>query len=326
MTGVLAQLGVVNESTYGTAVTPTKFYEFADESLALDVQRIESEGLRTGSRAARSDRFVVNRKGAAGDATIPVLSKGFGWWLKHMLGTVATTGPTDTAYTHTGTVGSLDGSFFTCQVGRPFLGSATVQPFTYKGCKIPEWELACDVDGLLEAKLSIDARDEDTSTGLASATFPANAEVLSFAGGALTIGGSSVPVSKFSVKGKNELRTDRHYLQGSTLKNEPVENGLREYLFELEADFDSLTQYNRYVSATAAGALAQIVATFTGAILIGTTTYPSLTITIPAARFDGVAQNVDGPEALTQKLSGKGLFDGTSSPVTLAYVTSDATP
>jgi hypothetical protein len=68
----------------------------------------------------RSDRRVPYIMGAGGSVSFSVLSKGFGFWLAQSLGTVATTGPADTTvYTHTGTVGSLTGDFFTAQVGVP---------------------------------------------------------------------------------------------------------------------------------------------------------------------------------------------------------------
>jgi hypothetical protein len=90
------------------------------------------------------------------------------------------------------------------------------------------------------------------------------------------------------------------------------------------ADFSDLTQYNRFASATRAGALAAIVATFDGPVAHGGSTLPRLEVTIPAARFDAVDVNVSGPEALKQDISGVGLFDGTNSAVTVTYRTTDS--
>jgi hypothetical protein len=94
----------------------------------------------------------------------------------------------------------------------------------------------------------------------------------------------------------------------------------------MTGDFIDLTHYNRFVSATAAGALAQVIGTWTGPVLGGATTYPSLAVTLPTARFDGDTPNVAGPGPLSINLKGRGLYDGTNSPVTLAYVTADTTP
>lgn len=327
MSGILSQLGTKDEVTWGTAVVVDRFNEMNSESIQMDVQRIESSSLRAGTRVQREDRWAVNRKGAEGDIEMEVMTKGFGLWLKRMLGTVATSGPTDSKYTHTATIATLTGVSFTTQVGRPFAASTTVQPFTYNGCKVANWEFSNSVDGILMAKMGINAKDETTATALATASYPTGMELFTFAGGAITIGGSSVSIiSDATVSGDNGLNTTR-YGFGSQAKNEQVEDHHREVTFSLSADFVDLTNYNRYVSLTTAGAQAQVVLTWTGPTLIGASSYPTLVITIPAARFDGETPTVDGPEMLTQTLSGKAFTPtaGTSA-VTIAYGSADTTP
>lgn len=325
MTTMNTQLGVVDESTYGTPVTVTRFFEFNSESVKLEQGRVESAGLRSGTRTLRADRFEPYRIGAAGDVVMDVPTKGFGFFLKHMLGTVATSAVVDANYTHTGTEGSLLGDHFTMQLNRPFNPAGTNQAFTYHGCKITGWELAADTDGVLVATLSIDAEDEDTSTALATASYPSDYRVFSFVGASLTIGGTSVEVKDFSVSAENGLNVERRYLRGSSLKKEPVEDGMRTYEWSCTADFSALTQYDRFRDAARANTLAAIVATFDGPVAHGGTTLPRLTVTIPAARFDAVDFNVSGPEALMQEMSGVATFDGTNSPVSIAYRTTDAT-
>lgn len=326
MSSLQTQLGMADESTYGTIVTPTKFFEFNSENVQAVRGRVESAGMRSGSRALRSDRFVPTDGGAAGPVAFEVLSKGFGIWLKHALGAIATSGPTDSMYTHTATVADLLGKFFTMQINRPFHPSGTNQPFTYSGGKIASFELANAVDGLLMFTPVYDFAAESTATGLASASYPATTQPLSWAGGVVSVGGSNLDVTDFKVTVDNGLKLDRHYLRGNTQKKEPVEAAWRQISWELTCDFVDLTQYNRFVSATAAGALAQIIGTWTGPVLGGVSTYPSLTCTMPACRFDGDTPNVSDPGPLSTKLKGKALFDGTNSPITLAYATADATP
>jgi hypothetical protein len=322
------QVGVKNETVYGTPVTVDRFFEFVDEGVTLDVGRIESKSQRSGSRAQRSDRFAVDRKGGGGPFTIQPLSKGFGWWLVHMLGTVATTGPNaDGKFTHTGTFGSLLGDFFTWQANRPLNPTGANQAFTYHGGKVAKWELANTIEGLLEVKFDLDFEDEDNSTGLAVASYPTAMEHFSFVGASVTIGGSAFDATDAKVVCDNKLKTNRRYLRGSSLKKEPIEAALREVSFELEGDFDALTQYNRYVSATAAGAVAQVILTWQAPTLIAGTSFPTLVVTLPAARFDKPGPTVSSDAApLMQKLGGKVLYDGTNSPVTIAYGSVDTTP
>jgi hypothetical protein len=324
---IVSQFGAKKETVYGTAVTVDRFFEFSSEKIKLETGRAVSEGLRSGQRVERTDRFVPFVLGAAGPWSHEPASKGFGFWLEHMLGSVATTGPTDSAYTHTGTIGDLWGKSFTAQGNRP-LGPAgtTDQAFTWSGGKVVSWTLSCEKERLLTFEADFIFADQSTATALASASYPASTEVMSWARADCTIAGTAVPVTKWSVKVDNHLKTDRHFLQGSTRRAQSAEEAMREITVECEADWDSLTQYNRFKAETAAGTLASIVVTAKSPTLIGATTYPGITITMPNVRFDDVDATVDGPGLMMQAISGKALSDGSAQPISVAYTTLDATP
>ena len=320
------QLGVVNEVTYGTPVTVARFFEFNSEGIEDQIMRTEGDPLRVGTLVKRNDRFTPWYGGAAGPVQLDVMTKGFGYLLQHMLGAVATTGPAETVvYTHTGTVADTFGKSLTVQLNRPFSPAGTNQPFTYAGGKVTEWTLSNSVDANLVLDLGLDFASVDTSTGLAAASYPAGMENFTWAGGTLTIGGSAFDITEISIKGSNGLATDRRNIRANTAKKEPTA-GRREIEFSCSADFDSLTQRNRAVANTRAGALAAIVAKWVGPTLLGSTIYPTVEVTIPAGRFDGWKGAIPGPEAIKQELSGVGLYDGSASPVTIAYKTADATP
>jgi hypothetical protein len=324
---VASQLMVKDESSYATAVTVDRGFEFLTESIEVDPRRVQSVGKRAGQRVARSDRFMVYPGGASGTVEMDVLTKSHGWWLKHALGTVATSTVTDSNYTHTGTIGSLTGDSFTLQVDRQFTPSGTSQAFTYAGCKIAKatWRLA--TEGLLQAVYEIDAASEATATSLASETSPTSPDVFSWIGASATIGGSAVEIKDFEVSITNPMNVDRRYLRSSAVKKEPLENGMRVVEWSMTADFVDLTQRNRVTSTTAAGALAAIVITCDGPVAHGGTTLPRMAFSIPNARFDVASGGtVTDDEPLMLSLSGVGLFDGTNSALTVTYRTTDATP
>jgi hypothetical protein len=327
MSGFLGQLGYVDEVTYGTPVTVTKFAEFNSESLAVETGRVESPGIRASNRMLRSDRRIPYIMGASGSVEFDAMSKGFGWWLKHMLGAVGTSGPTEsTVYTHTGTVGDLTGDFFTLQVGVPQIGGGTITPKTVTSCKIKSWELSCKAGEALKFKADVDGQTLNHSTALATASYFTGMEPLTFIGGVVTIGGTSTDVTDFSVKVDNNLKVDRRYLRTSALKKEPVENGIRSVTADLTLDFDNLTNQNRVLSATAAGAQAAVVLYAQGIGTIGSTLNPRVTITLPVFMFDGDTPTVSGPEVVPQALKGVALWDGTTSGISVAYQTTDVTP
>lgn len=331
MTALDQALVVKKETTWGTPVslaTGAKAFEINGETIDEDYGRTEGDPLRVATFTKRNDRFTPFFRGAAGSVELDVMTKGFGFWLEHMFGQVATTGPAETTvYTHTGSNADLLGKGITAQVQRPFHPSGTAQAFTYEGGKVTEWELANSVDGNLVATLGMDFQQVATGTALQDPTalYPASMENLTWAGGAITIGGSQYPVTEFGVKVNNGLNTDRRFINATTDKSEQT-GGRREVTFSLQADFESLTQRNRAAGVTRATTLAAIVATWNGPTLLGSTLYPQLQISIPAARFDAWKAPMDAPEGIMQELSGVGLFDGTNSTISCVYKSADVTP
>lgn len=331
MTALDQAIVVKKETTWGTAATLStgaRAFEFNSEGIEESYGRTEGDPLRVATFTKRNDRFTPYFSGAAGSLELDVMTKGFGFFLEHMMGQVATTGPTETSvYTHTGTNADLLGKGITMQVQRPFHPTGTAQAFTYEGGKVADWELSNSVDGNLVCALGLDFQQVATATALQDPTalYPTTMENLTWAGGVITIAGSSYPVSEISIKQDNGLNVDRRYINGSTDKQEQT-GGRREVTWSLAADFESLTQRNRAAGATRAASLAAITATWTGPTILGTTIYPSLQASIPAARFDTWKAADESPEGISQELSGVGLFDGTNSTVSLVYKSADVTP
>jgi len=324
------QIGFVNESAYGTPMTPTRFFEVNNVPVfEEDRGRTESGAVRAGDFDLRDGRSVPFMKGATLPIEMDVPTKGFGWWLQHMLGgTVATSGPVDGNYTHTATVGTLLGKSFTAQPGLAFHPSGTLQPFTGHGGKLTSWELAIDVEGLLVFTADADFEDVDTSTALATFSPASSATVFAWTGTTVTFGAVQKELKNFRVSRNQNLKTDRHYLRGSSLKKEPTQDGRRSLEWEGDMDFVDLTEYNRFASTTQAGMNAEIVATFDGPIAHAGTTLPRLQVTIPVARFDKVSPSADGDfGGMGQGVSGVGRMPaGGGSAITISYRTSDVTP
>ena len=86
----VVQVGV--ESTYGTAVAPTRAFEAKADTWARDVEYIESVGFRKDQQTIRSDRHDTISIGATGSIEVDVLNKGMGLLLQHALG--GSSGPT----------------------------------------------------------------------------------------------------------------------------------------------------------------------------------------------------------------------------------------
>lgn len=309
--GISGQLGLKEETTWATAVTVDRFYELLSESVGYKIARIESDGIRSGQRIMRSDDWGAGTKRVSGPISLELSTKNMALLFKHAMGSVATTGAGP--YTHTCTAGDLTGKGLTIQAGRPS-SDGTVQAFTWNGCKIADWDLVFELDKHVKLNLGIVGKDQTTATGLASASYTSSNSLLSYTHGAITVGGSAIKVKSGSIKGVNALDTDRLFV-GDTAISEPLENGRREYTFDLKCEFESLTALNRIVNGTEA-ALS----------LAFTRSTDSITIT-GNLRFDEGMPNLANMGILEQPLSGKFIATAAdSTAITVAVISSESTP
>jgi len=168
--GLSGQVGAVAESTYGTAVTVTHFYEFLSENFQFVPAWLDGMGLKAGQAYNRASRTVVSQFDVNGDLTMEhtsgeaanAVADSMGFWWKYALGSTLTT-PTlvlGTAYKQVHTNGSKAGQFMTVQVGRPQISGVTVQPFTYTGVKVTDWEFSCNDNQIAQLKVTCDGRNE----------------------------------------------------------------------------------------------------------------------------------------------------------------------
>lgn len=283
-TGISAQFGYVSESTYGTAVTVTKFLEMVSEGVKNDGgTRIVSRGLRAGRAVNhRAARGVVH---IAGPVTFELPNVNIATLLKHAFGAVTTTGVGP--YTHTLTPGDLLADSFTTQIGRPST-DGTVQPFTLAGCKVSEFEMAAEVDQYVMFTPTIVAKSETTATALATASYSASTSPFVFTGAVVSGAGAPAAVNSFTLRGNNGLTVDRAG-PGSAAIREPLSTK-REYGGTITAEFDGLTKYADFIAQTQRA----LVFTFTSGA-------DSLQITMNV-EFTGESPVVEGPEILTLPL------------------------
>lgn len=318
--GLSGQVGFVEEPTWGTPVTVSRFLEFVSESIKTNVQRVETKGIR-GQLVQRADRTHVYVKDAHGSLTLPVANKNMGLLFEHWLGLNTITGAgANKSHAITVSATNKSGKGLTIQVGRPDT-SGTVRAFTYEGGKIVSGELNLDADGALMFVPEFDFQTLLVATALASASYVTTQENFYYdQAGTLTVGGTNMaPVKSFKFKFTPARKIDRRGL--GNVKSEQVPNGEWVGTGTLECEFTDRTAYDSFV----AGTTAALSLPFTLSTVIPTTAVPySLTLAIPLIQYTEGNVNVDGPDVLKQSLAFKILDDGSSSPITLTYVTSDS--
>jgi hypothetical protein len=330
--GLGSQWGLAKETTYGTAVTVAKFYEFDSESLALDQNFNDSIGLRAGRMFQPSGRMQLTTRGAGGSVGMQVPNKLFGTILDLMHG--ATITPTQqaasAAYLQTHNIGtSQPNKSATLQVNRPDI-SATDHAFTYPGSVLTSVTFTGSADGVLTCSLTWDCRDETTPSttpaGAALATASYATGVTSWIGSAtgITVNVNSVDVSQFvsswSLTWTQPYQADAWRMGQGSLKRKPIPNGLPTVTGTIEADWDAETRYLLY----RAGSIIDVYADFQGPI-IASTYHEQIKFDCTAAQIRGGGAAVGGPDVLSQTIEYTAGDNGSSVPLIVQYMSTDIT-
>ena len=311
--GLVAQVGLKTETTWGTAVAVDRFTPLISESMTEKIERLESAGIAPGARVLRSGQWATGNVEVSGDLGFELYQQGMGLWFRHMFGAVSTSGAGP--YTHTFTPGDMSDDHFTLQIGKPDV-AGTVQPFTFSGCKVTEWELAAKAGELVTLGVSVVGKDLATGTSLATASYGAGSGLpFSFAHASVTVGGSAAYVKEITLKGSNGLAVDRRGI-GSAYIKEPLEAELRAYEGEMVCEFESLTQMNLFRNGTENALVLTIDAGSAAKCVITTN-----------VRYDGSTPEVQGRGVTELKVPFKCLGPSTDAGAITAVLTnSDATP
>lgn len=338
--GLSAQVGIVTETTPLTAAAVTRFVEFDSETIAMKRHIAQGSGLRAGGLFQRGARRILVAREAAGDITFDLPTNGFGLWLQHMIGSFSATATalTGGAMQQIHNTGTLQGKTFTLQKGAPD-NTGTVNPFTYPGCKVTDWELTAAQHKQVSMKISVDAVDEVSTTAganaLQTATYGASTGLYSFKDAAVLAGGTVTSVSgvltatgtpvascsNISIKGSNPLKNDR-FFAGSQTKAESLENDFRAYSGQLDLEFATMANYNQMI----ADGSTVLQVNFVGSIIAGAI-HNQLTFFFPLIKIeDGVTPNISGPDVLTANLAFTALDDGTNGALQCVIVSTDTAP
>lgn len=239
------QVGWKTEAVFGTAVVVDTFMPVLGADLSIDEGYLRSDGIRAG-RVTRS-AARLGAKTVSGSVNMELPNTSIATLLKHIIGSVSTTGAGP--YTHTFTPGKATASL-TQQIGIEGAVSGTVHPFTLSGTKVGGATISCSVGELAQLSYDYTAQEYVTATALATASYTSGLVPFTFVEGSVTVNGSAVASARSAslTIGKN-LKTDRHVL-GSRLIREQKNQDHYEVMTEITADFDDLTLFNLIAAGT----------------------------------------------------------------------------
>jgi len=255
-------INVVQESTYGTYVAPTRAIEFTDESLDWKPERKVGVGLRASSRVLRSGRRVTTMVQGDGSLEIEATTKGMGLLLDSALGTSSSTLVSGSTFQQNYTLGDTPKSL---TIQKSIVDSAAaVNPYSFLGCMVNGWSFTTGNGEISKFKFDLDIRDLDTAQTFAALTYPTTPNLYHFALGAVTFGGSvTAPtttaiasggtavtdVRSFELEVNNNLADDRFNFGASGKKAKPTV-GIREIKGKFTAEYSANTYRTGYIADT----------------------------------------------------------------------------
>jgi len=321
--GLGAQLGIATESAYGTYTAPTTFLKPTSESIERSNNYVRTFGLGGGSLVQDKNLHVQTTRTAAGAIALDVLDKGFGKFLNMLHGNAVTPAAlTGGLFRQVHNVGltAPTGKSLTVQVGRPD-ASGTVQPFSYLGCKVTQLAFTLELNGVVSASVTLDARDEVTNQTLATATYATNAVPFNFTNATIEFDDVLLTdcVTSATVTIPLSLKVDRYGIGSGATKKEPVPNAPMAPTIALNMEFSNLNQHTAFNNSTA-----RKVELLCGGSTSSGTYSSALNFTAASTKTTDAGAAVAGPDVLMQQVTLEVVSDGTNAPLAIEYVSGDS--
>ena len=300
--GINAEVAIAEEVTYGssTGIGAKQYFDAVSEGVVLENPNIVSSRLRGGRLPTASALVKGGRKRVTGNLELEVQTQSIGWFLKHLLGSVSTTGSV-VPYTHTFTLGNLP-------IGLHTFVKRDTTVFTYKGCRINTTEFSVS-DQMLRATVGILGQDATTGDAFAGTPYPVDNDFFAFHEGKLYLDNDGTPtvataaevdVREVSVSFDNQL-IEMPKL-GSRLNRQPIQ-GRSVITGRIRKEFEEPDSYTRFLN----GEPASLKLAFTGV------SSRSLTFNFERIFYTGATPTVGSPEPIGQELPFEVRDDGTAN-------------
>ena len=310
--GLSSQFAMKSEVTPGTYLAPDRFFETTDMDGDADLTYIEGSGLKSGARFKRLAQVGISRVSASGTATLPMTMKNMGILWKYMIGSTATAVQisTTSAWKQIHNPGTtFTGISTTIQEGKPD-AAGTIQPFSFTGSKITDWEITIADGEETKLKLTWDAWNCVTSQTLVATSYVTVNDTWNFAdcnifklggtasqsaGETIITAGAAVAtaVKSFTLAGTNHFATDRYGLGNAGTKLEQIENDFCEITGSFSGELNIAQMRVPFI----AGSTVPIQIDSTGPVISGANNY-LLSFIIAGAKLTEYSSSVSGPDLI----------------------------
>jgi len=286
------------------------------ESLMRKVGKAPRPNLGLTAVPARRRHYISDDM-AGGDVELELLLEGQGLWLKHALGTLATTGAGD-PYTHTYTQSSQLDVGVGLTIER-ILGTDTVAGATraevFEGCKIATLGIKIALGDIARMTCGIIAETSSTRAAGGSPTFTTNDYPILFnqAGNFAWNSVNYAAVKSMDLSHDNKIATRQRF--GATTTKEPVRVDFTESKIRLTMDLEN----DNLITALTADTASDLTVTFTNAA------NRTIAFTLTNAYISDYSDSTSGPGLLEASVEFTGQYDGTTSPLKIVIVNSQST-
>jgi hypothetical protein len=322
MIGGKGFLGIGKETTYGTAVAPTKYLRLMSESLGLEFPH-EFDDQLTGE-VFRTNPYEGQKK-VSGDIVTKCHFEGMELLLYQLMGDGATPGTLVTGVGKWDFVAASDGALPT---GLTLHMNRHLKKWPYEGCKITSAEFRYESGKALEATFSILGETLGATAACDTASFPTHSPVLATYG-ALTIDGTPrcTMVKSARIRIENGLEEDMYTICSNEIV-EPERGGLCRISGELEIWWDT-TMITAVHDKFAAGTVAALVITHTGGEIPGSSpgTDYKFELNLPYIKFGPTADpQLGSGGVISTPIPFEGYKGNGSEPFTITVWNSNQTP
>lgn len=317
-----SSIGMKKQVDYNTPITVDRFYEFTAGAFKLDKAIKQGEGLRVGSRVARSARRVVPFSSTSGSLEMEACTKGMGVLWEACMGAGASTLVSTGLYQQVFTFADAM-PCYTIQEG--IWDGSAIAAYTYAGCQVGSFSLEASEGEILKVKAEFVGKSLATATAYATPSYPTPLGLFTFAHAAFFAGGTltaptdtalaSATGTALAVVKSFTLNVDNALKDGPQVSGLPTirQPGLRKVSVSATVEYSGATFRDAIIAETEI----LMLATFTNGTDV-------LQVVVPAGKLDG---DLPAPSAdrITMSLAFEGLDNLTATqPLWIVTRTADA--
>jgi hypothetical protein len=309
--GRLIDVGIGKETVRGAGAAPTFYLPKATFDHDDKILKVRSP-MSFGNIGMDGNQAHAAGKWGEGSLEAHLHDQSFGLILRALLGSVSTSGPTDSAYTHTFALASTSNQHqsLALSVNQPAVGD-----LMYKLAMIDSLEIKIVPEDIVTFTVNFMSKSS-VDTTITSAIYIAENKFLgrhlSFKIAALTsnlAAASNIPVRSLTLKFEKNLRRIQNT---GTVQPQDIINQAIRITGQVELDYEDRTYVNYMLNDSFKAVRIQLTNT---EALIGAATRPSLKFDFSRVDFDQWEPDLPNDDVVSQSFNFTALYDITNSDI-----------